>query len=207
MSRCRRWPRTRGRQASSWQTRVAGRESAGLCARAAIVLAVLLLAGCGATRVTGRAPLAVEHAGFAVQVPDGWFAEATNDAAGQVQVVAILSNEPLGVDCIGVGAARHCSQPAALAEGGLLVWWFAAFCAGVDCTPPAGDPLLVGGREASRLTGSAICDSLEATSGETYIVAVSPQRLDAIMVCQRNASESARDELAGLLEHVDWRTP
>jgi hypothetical protein len=168
---------------------------------------VILLAGCGGARVTGAGVLVVEHAGFRVPVPEGWYAETTDDAAGQLRVVAFLSNEPLALDCTGAGVTRRCSHPATLVEGSVLAWWFAALCAGLDCTPPAGEPLLVGGREASRISGSAICDDLDATSGETYVVAVSPQRLDAIMVCGRNAPASAVDELADILQHVDWRTP
>jgi hypothetical protein len=168
---------------------------------------VVLLAGCGGPRVSGVAVLAVEQAGFRVPLPHGWYAETTNDAVGQLRVVAFLSNEPLGLDCTGVGAARRCSHPTTLAEGSLVAWWFAASCAGIDCTPPEGEPMLVGGREASRISGSAICDGLDATLGETYVVAVSPQRLDAIMACGRNAPGSALDELADILEHVDWRTP
>jgi hypothetical protein len=178
-----------------------------LTVRAALFVVLAMLPACGVSHVTDGAMLAVEHAGFRVPLPDGWYAETTRDAAGQVRVAAFLSNEPLAVDCTGAGVARHCSQPATLADGGLLVWWLAASCAGVDCTPPEGEALLVGGREASRIAGAAICEELGATSAETYVVAVSPQRLDAILVCQRNAPASAREELAAMLEHVDWRTP
>jgi hypothetical protein len=187
---------------------VTGRGSAGVRTRAALAMAITVLAGCGAAQVSGEGELVVEHAGFRVPVPDGWYAETANDAAGRFRVVAYLSNQPLDLDCTGAGAARHCSQPVRLADGGLLVWWFAASCAGVDCAPPDGDPLLLGGREASRIAGASVCcDELDAISGETYLVAVSAQRLDAIMVCQRNAPSSARRELANLLEHIDWRTP
>jgi hypothetical protein len=175
--------------------------------RAALATIVILLAGCGGQRGTGEAVLVVEQAGFRVPMPDGWYAETTNEAAGQLRVVAFLSNEPLALDCSGAGAARRCNHPTTLVEGSLLAWWFAASCAGVDCTPPEGEAMLVGGREASRIAGTAICDELDATTGETYVVAVSPQRLDAIMVCGRNAPASALDELADILEHVDWRTP
>jgi hypothetical protein len=201
----------RGRQACGWRPSVggpqAGSRTAGLRIHVALATVAMLLAGCGGARVTGGTVLVVEQAGFRVPLPDGWFAETTNDAAGQLRVVAFLSNEPLALECTGAGAARRCSHPAMLAEGSVLAWWFAASCAGTDCTPPEGEPLLVGGREASRISGSAICDDLDATSGETYVVAVSPQRLDAIVVCGRNAPPSALDELADTLEHVDWRTP
>jgi hypothetical protein len=208
MNRCRRSRRTRGRRACRWQPSVVGGDSSAWAAlkMPAAALAMVVLAGCGGAQGTG-AVLAVEHAGFRVPVPDGWYAETTNDPVGQLRVVAFLSNEPMAVDCTGSGAARHCSHPATVVEGGLLAWWFAGTCAGVDCTPPEGDAVLVGGRAASRISGSAICEDLDATSGETYVVAVSPQRLDAIMVCQRGAPASAREQLTDMLEHVDWRTP
>jgi hypothetical protein len=180
---------------------------AGLRIRAALAMGMVVLAACGGAQVTGRGVLEVDHAGFAVPVPEGWYAETTNDAAGRLRAVAFLSNEPLNLDCGGIGAERRCSHPATVAEGGLLMWWFAAFCSGVDCVPPNGEVLLIGGREASRLAASTMCDGLDATSGETYVVSVSPQRVDAIMVCRRNPPASAREALAELLEHVDWRTP
>jgi hypothetical protein len=170
-------------------------------------VATVVLAACGGAQVTGGAVLAVEHAGFRVPVPDGWYAETTDDAAEDVRAVAFLSNQPLAIDCSGSGAARHCSQPATLGEGGMLIWWFVVSCAGLDCTPPEGDPLLVGGREASRVSGAPACNDLAGSSEQTYIVAVSGQRLDAIVVCQRNAPEWARDQLADMLEHVNWQTP
>jgi hypothetical protein len=173
----------------------------------ALAMTLVLLAGCAGRDATGVAVLPVDHAGFRLPLPEDWYGETTNDVAGQLRVVAFISNTPLEIDCVGSGAARLCSQPATLAEGSLLIWWLAAFCAGVHCTPPEGDALLVGGREASRLAGASVCNDLHATSSETYIVAVSPQRLDAIMVCQRNAPASATAKLADMLEHVDWRTP
>jgi hypothetical protein len=207
MNRCRRWPRTLWRQAYRWPRRVVERGSSRVRIGPALAAALVVLSGCIGPEVSGAPLLTVEHAGFRLPLPQGWYAETTNDAAGQLRVVAFISNRPLGIDCLGSGAARHCSQPETLAEGAVLIWWLAAFCAGVDCTPPKGDALLVGGREASRLSGAPVCNDLEVTSSETYIVAVSPQRLDAIMVCQRNPPASARDEMANMLEHVDWRTP
>jgi len=173
----------------------------------ASVLAAAVLVGCGGP--AGPAPdvLSIEHAGFQLTVPEGWSAEPANNIEGQLQTVAFLSNLPLDLECTGTGAQRHCREPQELAEGSMLVTWLAAFCAGSSCTPPVGQPLLVGGREASLVSGSTVCASLEPTDDETYFVAVTPQRLDAIVVCKRDAPESADGALRDMLEHVDWRTP
>jgi hypothetical protein len=173
----------------------------------ASILAAALLAACGGSAATDPAVVSIDHAGFRLTVPEGWSAEPTNNIEGQLQTVAYLSNLPLRLRCSGSGAERHCREPKALAEGSLLVTWLAAFCAGSSCTPPVGQPLLVGGREASLVSGSTVCASLEPTEDETYFVAVTPQRLDAIVVCKRDAPETADGALRDMLEHVDWRTP
>ncbi|HET6745968.1 MAG TPA: hypothetical protein VFH90_09010 [Candidatus Limnocylindria bacterium] len=171
----------------------------------ALVAAVLV--GCGGP--AGSAPdlLSVEHAAFQLTLPDGWSAEPVNNVEGQLQTVAYLSNLPLNLECNGAGAERHCREPQELAEGSMLVTWLAAFCAGSSCVPPPGQPILVGGREASLVQGSAVCEEMEPTDEETYFVAVTPQRLDAIVVCSRDAPETADSALRDMLEHVDWQTP
>ena len=151
--------------------------------------------------------LSIEHAGFRLTMPDGWSAEPVNNVEGQLQTVAYLSNVPLDLECTGSGSARHCREPQELAEGSLLVTWLAAFCAGSSCVPPPGQPILVGGREASLVHGSVVCAELEPTDEETYFVAVTPQRLDAIVVCKHDAPAEAEATLRDMLEHVDWRTP
>jgi hypothetical protein len=68
-------------------------------------------------------------------------------------------------------------------------------------------PLLVGGRAATRVEDASACAGLGATGGEAYFVVVSPQRLDGIVVCERDASEDARGAMRAILEAVEWRTP
>ncbi len=172
---------------------------------AALAISVMLAACGGSPAASDPAVLAVDHAGFQLRVPDGWTAESTNNSEGQLQTVAFISNTPLELRCNGEGASRQCREPRSLKEGMLLVTWLAAFCPG--CTPPAGEPIVVGGREASLVAGSTICGPLEPTDDETYFVAVTPQRLDAIVVCKRNAPADADAELREMLEHVEWRTP
>lgn len=183
--------------------RISARRSAWL----ASFLATVLLIGCGGPTASQATVLTIEHAGFRLTVPDGWSAQPANNLEGQLQTVAFLSNLPLDLQCTGTGAEQHCREPQELVEGSLLVTWLAAFCAGTSCTPPPGQPLLVGGREASLVRGSTVCAELEPTDEQTYFVAVSPQRLDAIVVCKRDAPESADRALRDMLEHVDWQTP
>ena len=89
----------------------------------------------------------------------------------------------------------------------MLVWWRSSNCAGSGCDLPEGDRLLVGGRQAVKTGGTHPCDVLGATRQEVYMVTVSPQRVDALVVCDRDASPAVRDQLAQMLEGVGWRTP
>jgi hypothetical protein len=96
---------------------------------------------------------------------------------------------------------------AALDEGSLLVWWIMTTCAGATCELPYGERLLVGGREARKIERTHVCDELGATSEVAYVVTVSPQRLDAIVVCDNDAPASVQDELRSMIDSVNWRTP
>jgi hypothetical protein len=170
------------------------------------VIAALLLAAC--SQPSGNV-LVAEGGGFRVPVPDGWDARATDPGEwADHRTVAILATQSLDPQCALAGSAGDCTTPlASLAEGELLVWWQSATCAGAGCDPPDGERLPVGGRQASRVGGSHLCDSLGATHEEAYFVTVTPQRLDAIVVCDRRADEATLAQLADLLEHVTWRTP
>jgi len=170
---------------------------------------LLVLSACGGTAPSNSGVLAADSAGFRVAVPAGWHALATERSDWiDGKTVAILSTQPLNPQCEGSDAPRECRSPlVTLDSGALLIWWLSTTCAGTACVPPVGDPALVGGREATRLQGTDVCTGLGATAEEAYIVAVSPQQLDAIVVCQRDAPASVHATLADLLERVDWRTP
>jgi hypothetical protein len=173
-----------------------------------ILASAALLGACGGPPAEeATTTLTVEHAGFRLTVPDGWSAEATNNVEGPLQIVAYLSSLPLELECTGEGMTRHCRTPSSLADGSLLVTWLATFCAGSSCTPPAGQPILVGGREASLVSDAVVCERFKPTEAETYFVAVTPQRLDAIAVCKRDAPDSADAALRDMLEHIDWLAP
>jgi hypothetical protein len=170
---------------------------------------LLALSACGGAPTSDPGVLAVDSAGFRVAVPAGWHALVTERSDWRDgQTVAVLSTQPLNPQCEASDVPRECRTPLiTLDSGALLIWWKSTNCAGTACMPPAGDPALVGGREATRVQGTNVCTGLAATSEAAFIVAVTPQRLDAIVVCQRNAPASVNTAVADLLEHVDWRTP
>jgi hypothetical protein len=56
-------------------------------------------------------------------------------------------------------------------------------------------------------TGYNVCEGLGATIEEEYFVGVSQQRVDVIVVCQRDAPASVLAQMRDVLERVDWRTP
>jgi hypothetical protein len=175
--------------------------------RLAIAVAIsLALAAC--SQPTGNV-LDVARAGFRVTVPHGWDARGTDRAEwADEDTVALFASQPLAPQCEAAGSAVSCTTPvASLAEGAVLVWWLSENCAGASCEPPNGERVLVGGRPATRIATTHLCDSLGATAEHAYLVAVTPQRLDAIVVCERSATDETKAQLLDMLEHVSWRTP
>jgi hypothetical protein len=172
--------------------------------RQALLATVVWLAAC--TPAPAGDVLAVDQARFRVTVPDRWDARATNPADwADGHTVALLASQSLDPQC---GQPEGCTAPVAtLNDRALLMWWRSATCAGTGCEPPDGERLLVGGRPASRVEGSHLCDAMAATGEEAYLVAVTPQRVDAVVVCERNAGEGERSAMRAVLESVDWQTP
>jgi hypothetical protein len=106
-----------------------------------------------------------EGEGFRVRVPAGWQAEATDpDAWRGGQTIALLSTQALDPQCDGPGLTGCRAPVAALDEGSQLVWWVTTTCAGAACELPDGERVLVGGREARRITETGLCADLSATS-------------------------------------------
>jgi hypothetical protein len=184
--------------------------------RVAIAAAALLVVVAGAcTSAPGSSVLVADGGRFRVPLPEGWDSRAIDRGAWvDGTTVALISSQPLDPQCSAASAVASTASPggctaplASLRPGALLAWWHTTTCAGSGCELPEGERLLVGGRQAVRVTGTHQCDALAATDEAAYLVTVTPQRVDAIVVCERNASEAVRSQLAGLLEHVQWRTP
>ena len=173
---------------------------------AALCLAGALAACAGTGDPAGGT--AFDGDGFRVQVPAGWRAETTDPAAWRGgQTIALISSQALDPQCDGPGVSNCRTPVAALDDGSLLVWWITTNCAGTACELPDGERLLIGGRETRRIESTGLCNDLGATSETAYVVTVSPQRLDAIVACDHDASASVQAQLQGLLDSVDWRTP
>jgi len=51
------------------------------------------------------------------------------------------------------------------------------------------------------------CGQIGQTDASAYLVSVSPQRLDTIVVCSRDASTATLRTLRAFLDAVEWRTP
>jgi hypothetical protein len=171
--------------------------------RRALLVGLSCLAACSSP--SAGQVLAVDQAGFRVPVPDGWDARATDPADwADGHTVALLATQALNPPC----EPDACSAPvASLRESALLMWWQSTTCAGTACEPPDGERLLVGGRQAARANGSHLCDALGATAEDAYVVSVSPQRLDVIVVCERHATDAERAAMRDVLERVSWHTP
>lgn len=176
----------------------------------ALLAAALLLAGCTTTPSPAyQNYLDVPDAGFRLPIPNGWgAAQAGLAQVGGLDLVAYLSNQELQVDCVDPADQSTCFGPVPyLADGALLAWWTTRDCAGTACELPDGERLLVGGREATRQRGTSICSRIGATDEVAYLVQVSPQRIDTILSCDRNAPAAVRQTLLDALAAVDWRTP
>ena len=170
-------------------------------------LMALVMAGCAATG-DGADGTTLEGDGFRVRVPDGWQALAVDpDDWRGGQTIALISTQALDPQCDGPGVTNCRTPVESLEDGSQLVWWVTTTCAGAACELPDGEPLLIGGREARRIEDTGLCDDLAATAEAAYVVAVSPQRLDAIVACDHGAPTSVQAELQDLIASVDWRTP
>jgi len=65
----------------------------------------------------------------------------------------------------------------------------------------------VGDRQAAAVAAGSVCGTIGETESTAYVVSVSPQRLDALVICARAPSDATRAALAELLAGIDWRTP
>jgi hypothetical protein len=176
--------------------------------RIATLLLVAALVACSAG---SPAALGTAFEGPEVRfvAPPGWELRTSGDTRfGPWLGVAHIANQPLRDPCSG-GDPGVCPGPVeGLRDGGLLLSWFSRHCAGPQCERPTGELTTVGGRITSIAEVSVIaCGAIGQTEETAYWVAVSPQRLDMIVVCARHPSAATLAALRGFLDAVDWRTP
>jgi hypothetical protein len=169
------------------------------------LVVVALVGGCGPAVPSGSRMVAFDDEGLRLTLPPGWEEIRSSELGSDVgRTLFYLSNQTLRQDCAGDG----CGPPLdALLDGGMLVWWSSARCAGVGCELPGGERLLISGREAARGSDTGVCDAMGATEEKVYAVSVTPQRLDWIVICARSPADRQRAELASILDGIQWRTP
>lgn len=169
---------------------------------------MVLLVACGGPGYAAGGPR-WDADGIRFDVPTGWQLRPSSavrtSASGRL---LYLATQPLADDCSGSGEMRACRLPIdALEEGGLLLWWHRTDCAGTACSLPDGTLTRIGDREAVMVDPADGCGQIGQTDASAWLVQVSPQRLDAIVVCTRDAGEQTMATLRALLAAVDWRTP
>lgn len=171
-------------------------------------MAALALAACAGPGYDAGGPR-WDADGLRFTAPTGWALRsstaARTDGSGRV---LYLATQPLRDDCTGEAGAQDCALPLdELEPGGLLLWWHTTSCAGADCSIAEGSLTRVGDREAAVVDPANGCGEIGQTDATAYLVQVSPQRLDAIVVCTRDADDATLAALRGLLAAIDFRTP
>ncbi len=150
-----------------------------------------------------------DREGVRFDVPAGWeLLASTAAASGGSRRLLYLATQPMRDDCTTTAYAQTCSLPIdQLEPGGVLVWWHTTLCAGSACSLPDGRFTQIGGRAAVAIPPADGCGQVGQTDPSAYLVAVSPQRLDTIVVCSRDPSAATLRELRAFLDAVEWRTP
>ena len=171
------------------------------------LLLAALLAGCGSTESSGLQGVHFEAEGVRFTAPLGWLVEPAQGASFGGHWLVYVATQEVHDSCTADPSAP-CPPPLEeLAAGGVLIGWYTTTCAGPDCTLPDGQPTRIGRREAVRTAGHDACGGIGENEESQYLVAVSPQRIDTIVVCGRSTSEATRATISTFLDAIEWRTP
>jgi hypothetical protein len=172
-----------------------------------VQFALLILAACSSPPPDASAGTQWDEQGVRFTTSAGWAVRTGGEDLPGATALAFISNQPIQ-DCSGDVDRASCPPPIAKLEaGGVLIAWYETHCVAAGCDLPAGNQLLVGGRVAVRYAGPGMCDPLLASDEEVVAVAVSPQRVDLIVTCSRDANVAARAAIAALFDSIQWRTP
>ena len=171
-----------------------------------------LLAGCASSSthpVPGGASFQDDEVRFVA--PTGWEVRSSGaesyGAGGAIRLY--LANQPLRQDCPVGDPAAVCESLLGdgLRPGGMLVVWLSASCVAKGCDLPPASLIAVGNRQGVRLPLTDGCEGTGFTERSAYYVTVTPQRVDALLVCARDPSDATRSAFLGFLDAVDWRIP
>lgn len=168
---------------------------------------VVLLTACATTHPVPGGP-SFESDAVRFVAPTGWeMLEPTAPANGTSPVVIYLANQPLRGECGPVEAS--CMGPLAdpLRPGGVLVTWAARLCAAQLCNLPSAPLVAIGNRQGVEVFSDAGCEGTGFTERVAYYVTVTPQRVDILLVCARDASDATRSAFRGFLDAIRWRIP
>ncbi len=141
--------------------------------------------------------------GVRFTAPPGWDVRiGSTDPAQPLATVALLANQPIDAEC---RLPQPCATPLdELAPAGVLVLWVSDRCL-PDCQLPDKGRMLVGGREAARITGDVRCGV--GPTAEMIMIAVTPQRIDRISACYGGDDPAARTAFEALLGSIAWTVP
>lgn len=173
-----------------------------------LVFAAGILTSCAGAQPSGPQGIRFEGEGVRFSTPIGWHLQPTDAAVlGGGHWLVYLATQELHDQC-GADPSGPCPAPLEeLAVGGVLIGWYTVNCAGPQCTLPVGELTRVGAREAAFVTSRDSCGGIGQTEEADYLVAVSPQRIDTIVICGRETSEATRQTIRAFLDGVVWRTP
>jgi hypothetical protein len=166
-----------------------------------------LLAGCTGATSSGGTPF--EADGVRFEVPSGWSVrESRLVSRGAVRVLLYIANQPMRDDCLNDPSGESCQLPIdELPRGGIFMWWRTDACVAAGCNLPAGESLAVGRREAVRAVAPGACAGMEVTGEQLVAVAVTPQRVDTIYICERDPEAAGMADVQSILDSIVWRTP
>lgn len=169
----------------------------------------IVLSACATPTGSGGGLERWDRDGVRFDVPTGWeLLASTAAASGGSRRVLYLATQTMRDDCTTRAYAQTCSLPIdQLKPGGVLIWWHTTICAGSACSLPDGRLTQIGGRAAAAIPPAEGCGVVGQTDASAYLVAVSPQRLDTIVVCSRDADAAQLQALRAFLDAVEWRTP
>ena len=178
----------------------------------ALLAGAALLVGCASSTthpVPGGTSFQDDEVRFVA--PTGWDVQPSRaESFGSGGAIRLyLANQLLREDCPAGDPTTVCESVLGdgLRPGGVLVVWLSASCVAKACDLPTAPLIAVGNRQGVRLPLTDGCEGTGFTERSGYYVTVTPQRVDALLVCARDPSDATRSAFLGFLDAIHWRIP